>query len=154
MYAKKLAAALVACGILIVLALSACGGGTPAGPDQPGPPPTQLTLEPTKAVSQCRPVDFQFIGRGVTEGGPVEFFWFQPYDPECEKVWGMGDPTCQARLIPTVPSSTTRETANGPPISRHATSGALNYGDHKFWIVDIPTGRKSNEVTMTVRNCS
>jgi hypothetical protein len=39
MFKKKLAAALVACGILI---LTACGGGPkgPTGPDQGGPPPT------------------------------------------------------------------------------------------------------------------
>ena len=38
-------AALVACGILAVLALSACGGN-PAGPDQPGPPPTPMPTPP------------------------------------------------------------------------------------------------------------
>ena len=78
----------------------------------------------------------------------------RPYDAECEKVCGVGAENCQAGVYPPVTSNTTRETPNGPPISRHSASGALNFGEHQFWIVDMPTGRKSNEITGTVRKCS
>jgi hypothetical protein len=93
------AAALAACSVIL-----ACGGGTPTDSSSPAPPPRTPTLRvvPTTA---CRlpgkpilppQVNPQFFLEGFTPNGVAELHQVQPYDSQCEEIWGVGAATCQA----------------------------------------------------------
>ncbi|MEY4731110.1 MAG: hypothetical protein RL681_56 [Candidatus Parcubacteria bacterium] len=64
-------AASVACGILFILTLSACGGGGkgPTDPGQPGPVPTTPTPSPTPNCPETRTRDWSLISSG--EAGSI-----------------------------------------------------------------------------------
>ena len=141
----------------------ACGGGGngPTGPNG-GPPPVTFTLEYDNAAPvQCRVIGsaspqarFAVRAVGATPNGTVEFHYSRPYDPECEKVWGVGFESCQAANMVMTNPAIGRTSPTGPYVAGWSFTGALNFGVHSVYAIDLGTGRKTDTLTLTVTICS